>query len=233
MAKKVYDRFEELKLRAKLEKKRMTVLAMIPEIQPTGLEADKKGELIPFTNAEDVRQRYFAVFREVGLSVAPVAAPGMMPQVSYENGMFSVAGAYEITDTETGYSVIGWGAGCGENGHWAGNTAQTKAMKQFLLASFMCNWKDPTRPSHIELVEQYGEQAEVILSMMKSPTPISDEILEFFGDQLKPKKGKAKKNGKRTKTKRRKAAGKGPDKRKKAGRRKIKKVNKGRRKGKK
>ena len=34
MAKKVYDRFEELKLRAKLEKKRMTVLAMIPEIQP-------------------------------------------------------------------------------------------------------------------------------------------------------------------------------------------------------
>ena len=86
---------------------------------------------------------YFAAFDEVGLQVRPYASSHMMPQLTIGAGFCGILGCFEIVDTETGYSVIGWGAGLGRNGFWAANTAQTLAMKQFLISSFGANWKDP------------------------------------------------------------------------------------------
>ncbi len=188
MAKKYFNEF-----RVRLEKKRMQVLAMIPEVVPLGVEKDESGEVIPYTVAEDVREVYYAAFRQVGLSVQPVAGPGMMPQIILGGRLFAVAGCYEITDIDTGYSVICWGAGLGANGDWAGNTAQTRAMKQFMLASFMANWKDPTRPSFEEQIEKFGGQAEVILSHLKKKKSTSDEIMDRLMPAKKAKKKKTKK----------------------------------------
>lgn len=133
---------DERELRKALETKRLQVLQMLPEIPCTG-EQTLEGETIHFTEAEKVRELYYEAFQTVRLSVSPVAAPHMMPQISFQGRLVAIVGCYEITDIDTGYSVIGWGAGLGINADWAGNTAQTRAMKQFLLGSFMTNWKDP------------------------------------------------------------------------------------------
>lgn len=160
---------EELRLIA-LDRKRLQVKALLPEIECTGRE--KCGdEIIPFTEAEIVREKFFAVFESIGLTICPIAGPGMMPQIAFQGRMFAVVGCYRITDIDTGYSVISWGVGIGINGDWAANTAQTRAMKQFLLGSFETNWKDPTKSNYVplplispaeavEAMKQYFDQSQ-------------------------------------------------------------------------
>ncbi|KKN77620.1 hypothetical protein LCGC14_0358950 [marine sediment metagenome] len=197
----VYRVPTELQLRIELEKKRLRVLKLIPYIEETGESTqDEGGETYKFTEASQVRKLYFEAFQTVGLTVSPVAAPDMMPQVSINQGLCAVAGAYQITDTKTGFSVIGWGVGTGRNSFWAANTAQTLAMKQFLLASFMANWRETQD-------EQFHVGEKTIHDM--TPDEVIQAMRDFYGGDPTPTdptpaEKKTKKSVKKTKKARKK-----------------------------
>ena len=168
-----------------LDHKRMMVKELVPDVPVSGTD-EIGGESIPYTNAEEVRQLYFDAFEKVGLTVSPIAQPGMMPIVSIEGRFFACAGAFRITDLDTGYSEVSWGAGLGSNDDWAGNTAQTRAMKQFLLMSFHGQWRDPNQ-SQMRKVRQ-----EVLNSDLSELAEVSgkkavEAIENFFENQLKEK----------------------------------------------
>ncbi len=187
-----------LDMRVILEAKRLKVKELLPEIPCTGREELGEGddkETIPYTEAEVVREMYFAAFAEVGLSVSSHAEPGMMPAIAQSGKLLSVAGAFQITDTQTGYSVIGWGVGQGINYDWAANTAVTRAMKQFLLHSFMANWKDPLRNEIAREVRHF--KAGEFVDLMKSAKETVEEMSEFYGQKIpqqNQKGGKPKKD---------------------------------------
>lgn len=163
--------------RVLLAEKMQKVKEMIPEIPTTG-ESDpdpQTGETYPYTEAEKVREMYFEAFDEVGLQVRPIASSNMMPQLMIGGGFCGIIGCFEIVDTETGYSIHGWGAGLGRNGFWAANTAQTLAMKQFLISSFGANWKDPKKEKfHTVIGKEISDM---------TPKEAAEAMERFFGGQ--------------------------------------------------
>ncbi len=178
----VYRVPTELQLRIELEKKRLKVKQLIPYIEETGESTqDEGGETYTYTVASEVRKLYFEAFEKVGLSVSTFAAPDMMPTMEMKDGRIAIVGAFEICDTKTGFTVRGWAAGCGRNAFWALNTAQTLAMKQFLLGNFGANWRD------IQDEEFHNADGKTVQEM--TPDETLQSITESVGDYMAMTKG--------------------------------------------
>ena len=178
----VYRIPTELQLRIELEKKRLEVKKLIPYIEETGESTqDEGGETYTYTVASEVRKLYFEAFEKVGLSVSTFAAPHMMPTMEMKDGRIAIVGAFEICDTKTGFTVRGWAAGCGRNAFWALNTAQTLAMKQFLLGNFGANWRD------IQDEEFHSADGKTVQEM--TPDETLQSITESVGDYMAMTKG--------------------------------------------
>ena len=173
----------ELQLRIELEKKRLKVKQLIPYIEETGESTqDEGGETYTYTVASEVRKLYFDAFEKVGLSVSTFAAPHMMPTMEMKDGRIAIVGAFEICDTKTGFTVRGWAAGCGRNAFWALNTAQTLAMKQFLLGNFGANWRD------IQDEEFHAADGKTVQEM--TPEETVKAISDSAGEYMMLSKGK-------------------------------------------
>ena len=130
-----------------------------------------------------------------------------MPTMEMKDGRVAIAGAFEICDTKTGFAVRGWAAGSGRNAFWALNTAQTLAMKQFLLGNFGANWRDVQDEAfHVDgktIQEMTPEETVRALSDFIAMSPKErDELREAEKEvKQKTKPRKRGKNGAATKTK--------------------------------
>ncbi len=162
---------KELFLRARLEEKRHNILAIVEQIETTGEGIDDAGETYNFTVAPDVFQAYRDAFYRERLTVFPVASPELKPEMKFHGRMVGITGYYEITDVDTGYSIIGWGMGVGCNAFWAANSAQTLAMKQFLLISNLAIWRQPKTLKDVISENLVGKDAQGVV----------EEMNEFFG----------------------------------------------------
>ncbi len=172
----------------RIERKRLAVKKLVPEIPCSGTD-ELEGESIPYTEAEVVREKYYTAFEEVGLTVCTYAEPGLAPQMMFQNRQFAILGYYKITDVDTGYSVIAWGFGVGANYDWAGNTAQTRAMKQFMLSNFMGNWKDPSN-QQIKAVRREVQNCDVTEFINSTSGQIAEKLGDYFEASLTEKKKK-------------------------------------------
>lgn len=129
----------EMELKARLDRKRFKVMHLVPEIDCTGVDDERE---YAYTEAHHVYRRYREAFAEVGLMVMPVL-DDRTQCLHLGRGMFQVTVVYEVTDIDTGYSIRGIGIGLGFNGVWAANSAQTRALKQFLIQTFLASWQPP------------------------------------------------------------------------------------------
>lgn len=90
-----------------------------------------------------------------------------------------------ITDITTGYSVKIYGGGLGMNGQWAANTAQTLAMKEALLLSFLCSWPQPE-----EFREEVQRVSHNTFGPANSPQQLRDAVKEVMDKYSKGRKTK-------------------------------------------
>lgn len=172
--------------RALLYQKIAQVRKALPQIEATGKDVDSEtGEEINYTEAHVVFEKYQKVFDKVGLVVRPTMGFEMRPDVQVKGAVVIVTMFFEIADPDTGYALVGPGIGMGANRDWSGNTAQTRALKQFLLTSFGAYWRDPEQQRRMDdkLLKQ-----EVADQLGPGLRAVTEEIKEFFGEYLK--KGK-------------------------------------------
>jgi|TARA_R100000501_G_C2620416_1_gene113673 hypothetical protein len=126
-------------LKARFARKCFHVMHLVPEIDCTGIDDERE---YAYTEAHHVYRRYREAFAEVGLTIMPVL-DDKTQLLHLGRGMFQATVVYEVTDIDTGYSERGIGVGLGINGVWAANSAQTRAMKQFLIQTFLASWQPP------------------------------------------------------------------------------------------
>lgn len=126
-----------------------------------------------------------AVFRMYNRALSKHSITSIVSDLELTLGSHCVLARIQLklTDITTGYSEYIYGGGLGMNGQWAANTAQTLAMKEALLLSFVCSWPQP---------EKYREEVQRVASRTfgpaQSPQQISEAIKEFFGEyQMKGK----------------------------------------------
>jgi len=161
----------------------------VPYIEPTGECCDENtGEvLFRFTEAQHV----FEVYREQcdleKLHFRAYIDGSIQPKVVAIGSMPCLIGTFCIEDLETGYRLVGFGTGMGANRDWSGNTASTRALKQFLLTTFEPTWKDPEKLSGKAEKEQL--RREVIQELEADGTLARIDQLKFWGKQF-PEKGK-------------------------------------------
>ena len=177
------------------------IKARVPHIEPTGECKDESGEvLFHFTEAQHV----FEIYREQcdmeGLHYRPYAVEHIQPKAIAIGSMPLVIGTFCIEDRQTGARLIGWGSGMGANRDWSGNTANTRALKQFLLTTFEALWKDPLDPKHNK--EQLKAQVRDELIADGTMSAI-DELRTYFDNQFLKVKKDAGTKGKYTKSSRR------------------------------
>ncbi|GAF81850.1 unnamed protein product, partial [marine sediment metagenome] len=117
----------------------------VPHIEPTGECIDEQtGDvLFRFTEAQQVFEIYLAECAQEKLIFRPYVDEHIQPKAIAVGNMPLLLGTFCIEDTETGARLIGFGSGMGRNLDWSGNTANTRALKQFLLTTFGATWKDP------------------------------------------------------------------------------------------
>lgn len=131
----------------------------VPYIEPTGECKDEttKEILFRFTEAQEVFRIYRQECETEGLIWRPYCAVGIQPVVvAFQRGIYTLI-PFCIEDIKTGEIIVGWGSGGGNNADWSGNTAHTRALKQFLLTTFGATWQDPehiTDAAQKELIKQ-------------------------------------------------------------------------------
>lgn len=160
----------------------------VPEIVPTGecVDPDTKETLFRYTEAQHVFEVYRAECDRERLHYRPYADASIQPKVIAVGNMPMLIATFCIEDLDTGARLIGWGSGMGANRDWSGNTAGTRALKQFLLTTFEATWRDPEDPRATR--EQMKE--EVIRELEADGTLSRIEQLKFwaqtFGQKGKP-----------------------------------------------
>lgn len=153
-----------------LMKKIEHIKERVPYIEPTGECKDENtGEvLFHFTEAQHV----FRVYREQcdieGLHYRAYADEHIQPKVIAVGSMPMLIATFCIEDIKTGARLIGWGSGMGRNADWSGNTAATRALKQFLLTTFEASWEDPENPALTREQQKQELKAEVLRELKAS-----------------------------------------------------------------
>lgn len=192
----------ELEMKSLLHQKIEQVRAALPQIKATGKEVSSGGEAIWYTEAHEVIKLYAAQFNIVGLVVRPSVSPELQPELQIIGRGVAVLKAYfDIVDTDTGYSVTGWAFGIGANLDWSGNTAQTRALKQFLLMSFGAYWTDPEQRKRDFMAMLDAVPMDKLKEMIERTS--AQQEMEDFYEQNVGKEGKDGKKPKRSGHKRR------------------------------
>lgn len=172
----------------------------VPYIEPTGECTDENtGEvLFRYTEAQHVFEVYRAECAAEGLIYRPYFDVGIMPIIVPIGRGVALVAPFCIEDLETGARLIGFGTGMGANWDWAANTAGTRALKQFLLTTFQCTWKDPEQLNQAEQKESL--KAEVMRELEADGTLANIEQVRFWAQQFgKPKETDKKPKKKETK----------------------------------
>jgi hypothetical protein len=166
-------------LMAKIDRIRQRV----PTVEPTGACKDPDtGEILfRFTEAQNVYELYRAECEVEGLCYRPYIDEHIQPKVIAVGNMPMLIGTFCIEDLTTGAKVIGWGCGMGRNLDWSGNTAGTRALKQFLLTIFEATWQDPDNP--ILTKERIREQ--VLQELEDNGTLAQIEQIKFWAEKFR------------------------------------------------
>lgn len=180
-----------------LQQKIARIRNRLPHIEPTGECKDKEtGEVFfRFTEAQKVFEIYRGECEAEGLIFRPYFAVGIQPAIIPVLRGVALVAPFCIEDIKTGEILVGWGTGMGNNGDWSGNTAGTRALKQFLLTTFQATWRDPEQTER----EIIRAEANQIMSVAKTTGEILtavDELTGYFDKQFKnsKKKKRSKKN---------------------------------------
>ena len=182
-----YSTMPDHRAKAGLYQKIHKVSALIPVIECTRKEQDGEGaeaEIYYYTEAAVVFELYSHAFRVVGLTFTPVGIKTYM-----DGGFYRADMKYRVTDIETGYSIDVVGSGLGGNGGWSLNTAQTVARKQMLLNTFGAAYKQPESMKDVVKRLSKGFNVDSCIQIATAGEA-SEEIKEFFGQQLEAKENK-------------------------------------------
>lgn len=174
----------------------------MPCVEPTGecRDPDTNELLFKFTEAQKVFTLYRQLCQAEGLIYRPYFAVGIQPTIVPIGRGVALVAPFCIEDTATGEILVGWGTGMGMNADWSGNTAGTRALKQFLLTTFQSTWQDPEDLSRSEQKELL--KAEVVKELEADGTLAKIEMLKFFGQPIKKGKNDVKNTRKSDTTKR-------------------------------
>lgn len=176
---------------AKPKKVRETILDKIarirdrvPHIEPTGEILDETtGEvLFRFTEAQHVFKIYRFECQLESLIWRPYCAVGIQPVVvPFARGVDKTL-PFCIEDIKTHERIVGWGSGGGSNADWSGNTAHTRALKQFLLTTFQTTWDDP---EHLTYAEQKKLMKQELLKEMEADGTLANiEQMRFWTQEF-------------------------------------------------
>lgn len=134
----------------------------VPHIEPGGecIDPETKEVLFRYTEAQNVFEIYRAECQAEGLIYRPYFAVGIQPVIAVIGRGLFLAAPFCIEDIKTGEILVGWGSGMGSNGDWSGNTAATRALKQFLLTTFQATWKDPEHETKSQLRAEVRQELE-------------------------------------------------------------------------
>lgn len=170
------------KLLAKIDR----IKERVPYIEPTGECKDENtGEvLFRYTEAQHVFETYRAECDLERIHYRPYADANIHPIVVAVGNMPCLIGFFCIEDRETGARLVGWGSGMGRNLDWSGNTAGTRALKQFLLMTFEATWQDPENPTITRQQEKDLLRAEVIKELDADGTLANIEQVRFWATQF-------------------------------------------------
>lgn len=170
------------KLLAKIDR----IKERVPYIEPTGECKDEEtGEvLFRYTEAQHVFETYRAECDLERLHYRPYADANIQPKVVAIGNMPMLIGFFCIEDLDTGARIIGWGSGMGRNRDWSGNTAGTRALKQFLLMIFKATWQDPENPIITREQEKEQLRAEVTRELEADGTLANIEQIRFWANQF-------------------------------------------------
>lgn len=151
----------------------------VPHIEPTGECKDPQtGEvLFRFTEAQRVFEIYQSECAMEGLIYRPYYGPLAPVAIPAGRGVFA-AFPFCVQDLETGELIAGWGFGGGMNADWSGNTAHTRALKQFLLTFFQTTWTDPEQITKDIEKQQLREQ--VLKELEADGTLANIEQIRFW-----------------------------------------------------
>jgi hypothetical protein len=170
----------------------------IPDIEPTGECRDKETDelLFRYTEAQHVFKVYRAECDVEGLHYRPYADEHIQPRAVAVGNMPMLIATFCIEDIKTGARIIGCGTGMGRNLDWSGNTANTRALKQFLLTTFEATWEDPE-----DLIVSRGRMREQVISELEADGTLSRiEQIRYWAQNLgKGKKDESSTKGKDTK----------------------------------
>jgi len=163
-------------MRRRLAKKVMVITERCPGFETMGVgveDGKEKGEGLEFgyTTARQVFGEYAKLCREVGLWYRQVDC-----HITITLRQVFVESQFELVDVDTGYSVQFAGAGQGNNGVWAVNSAQTVALKQALLEMFMAFWVEQEDKSRAKV--DYFQAFKAI----QSPAELMDEMAKVFDE---------------------------------------------------
>ena len=168
--------------RVKLYQKMNDIAKLVPKIECKGAETDGDNEEIYYyTEAAEVFLQYSKAFMQIGLTFLPVKI-----QVVMDGRFYRADIQYEITDVDTGYSIFVVGSGLGGNGAWSVNSAQTVARKQALLNTFGCSYNQPETAKKAVKRLTKGFKVDSVIQVV-SGKEATDEMLDYFGNQLKEK----------------------------------------------
>ena len=178
------------KLLAKIDR----IKERVPYIEPTGECKDETtGEvLFRYTEAQHVFNIYRAECDLERLHYRPYVDANIQPKAIAIGNMPMLIAIFCIEDLETGARIIGWGSGMGRNLDWSGNTAGTRALKQFLLTTFEANWEDPENPTITRQQEKELLKTEVMRELEADGTLANIEQIRFWASKFgKGKNGKS------------------------------------------
>ncbi len=196
-AKLQYDPLSQLAGRS-LKQKIDAIAERVPHIKPTGEVKDPDtGEvLFRYTEAQKVFKIYRKECEAEGIRWRTYVDHFIQPKVIAVGSMPMLIGYFCIEDIETGeVIVIGWGSGMGRNRDWSGNTAGTRALKQFLLVTFRATWEDPD-----DLKQELAMFDPKEILDFTNKTGRIKEMLDYFGDPKAAKETEKKSSKTKKKT---------------------------------
>lgn len=173
--------------RFSLLEKIQRITERVPQIEPTGEVIDEQTSevLFRFTEAQNVFRTYRDECAAEGIRWRPYCAVGIQPVVTpFARGIAALI-PFCIEDIETKEIIIGWGFGVGANADWSGNTAHTRALKQFLLTTFQATWEDPEQLSHREQRKLLKEQVRAELEA-NGTIGVIESMREYFAQKGGP-----------------------------------------------
>ena len=163
----------------------------ILRIEPTGKcqDPETKEVLFRFTEAQHVFETYREECKAEGLIFRPYFAVGIQPTIIPVLRGVALVAPFCLEDIKTGEILVGWGTGMGNNGDWSGNTAGTRALKQFLLTTFQATWRDPEQTER-EIARAEANQIMSVAHTTGEILTAVDELTGYFDKQFKNSKKK-------------------------------------------